>query len=78
MTDRDPEYEHIRQLVGWTVSHAVRINHGDDDAGIYEPFYGLVLTHPDNKKHQLFVTIQCDHEGNGPGWLAIEKEKYGT
>ncbi len=78
MTDTDHEYEHLRQLVGWTVSHPVRISHDDDNAGIYESFYGLVLTHPDNKKQQLFVTIQCDPEGNGPGHLAIEKEKYGT
>jgi len=76
MTETDHEYEHLRQLVGWTVSHAVRIN--DPDAHDSEAFYGLVLTRPDNKKQQLFVTIQCDAEGNSPGWLAIEKEKYGT
>ena len=75
MTERDPEYEHLRKLVGWTVSYPVRISRIDPDE---EPFYALVLTRPENKKHQLLVTIQRDPEGNGPGHLAIEKEKYGT
>jgi len=76
MNTTDHEYEYLRQLVGWTVSHPVRVTNDvlvDD-----QPYYGLVLTRPDNKKHQLFVRIQCDPEGNGPGHLTIEKEKYGT
>ena len=77
MSTTDHTYEYLRQLVGWTVSHAVRINRTEPLA-MDDPFYGLVLTRPDNKKQQLFVTIQCDPEGNGPGHLHIEKEKYGT
>jgi hypothetical protein len=77
MTDRDPEYTHLTQLVGWTVSHPVRIAIDGEDS-YDEPMYGLVLTRPDNKKQQLFVTILRDSEGNGPGHLDIEKEKYGT
>lgn len=67
-------HAHLGQLVGWTVSHPLTVRAADDD----EPMYGLVLTHPDNKKHQFFCVIQCDPEGNGPGFLHIEKEKYGT
>ena len=76
MTDPADKFmhEHLNQLVGWTVSHAVTVRSPDDD----EPMYGLVFTRPDNKKHQLFAVIQRDPEGNGPGHLTIEKEKYGT
>ena len=77
MSTTDHEYEHLRQLVGWTVSHPVRIT-VEEEGPHDEPMYGLVLTRPDNKKHQIFIRIQCDPEGNGPGFLVIEKEKYGT
>ena len=76
MTDRDPMYKYLNQLVGWTVSHVVTVHSADSHP--MEPMYGLVFTRPDNKKHQLFATIQQDPEGNGPGFLSIEKEKYGT
>lgn len=66
--------KYLNQLVGWTVSHAVIMRDDPDD----EPTYGLVFTRPDNKKHQFIAIIQSDEEGNGPGFLAIEKEKYGT
>lgn len=75
MTDDDTYmHRHLNQLVGWTVDHAVTVRVHEED----EPMYGLVLTHPDNKKHQFFCVIQCDPEGNGPGFLHIEKEQYGT
>ena len=45
MTDTDPEYEHLRQLVGWTVSHPVAIKY--EDASEYdETLYALVLRKP--------------------------------
>jgi hypothetical protein len=76
MTDPSDKFmrEHLNQLVGWTVSHVISIQ---VEYGM-EPMYGLVFTKPDDKKHQLFAVIQCDPEGNGPGFLTIEKEKYGT
>ncbi len=77
MTDTDHEYEHLRQLVGWTVSHPVAIKY--EDASEYdETLYALVLRKPDNKHQQMIVTIFRDPEGNGPGFLEIRKEKYGT
>ena len=75
MTDDDTYmHQHLNQLVGWTVDHVVTVRSSDGD----EPMYGLVFTHPDNKKHQLFAVIECGHEGNGPGFLSIGKEKHGT
>jgi hypothetical protein len=74
MTDRDPMYTYLNQLVGWTVDHAIIVRGDPED----ETMYGLVFTHPDNKKHQLCALILRDEEGNGPGFLVIEKEKYGT
>jgi hypothetical protein len=76
MTDRADKFmhDHLNQLIGWTVDHAVTVRASMDE----EPMYGLVFTRADNKKHQLFAIIQQDPEGNGPGFLSIEKEKYGT
>jgi hypothetical protein len=63
MSTTDHEYEHLRQLVGWTVSHPVKI-HDEDNAG--DPFYALVLTHPDNKKQQLFARHPVRPRGQRP------------
>lgn len=73
----DPEIEYLNQLIGWRVDRIVRIV---IDSGGYQedPRYALVLTRQRNKKEQLFVEILSDPEGNGPGFLDIEKEKYGT
>lgn len=74
MTDTtDYELNHLKQLVGWTVSHIVSVD-GNEDTYSPEPTYALILRKP-GTKHQFFCRIQCDPEGNGPGFLTIEKER---
>lgn len=37
----------------------------------HDEFFGLVVEGPDMPRQ--IVWVQCDAEGNAPGWLAIEK-----
>ena len=69
----DPELEYLEQLVGWTVAHVVSVD-GSPDTYAPEPTYALILR-KSGEKHHLFCRIQCDPEGNGPGFLSIEKER---
>lgn len=77
MPSTDPEVEYLSQLIGWRVDRIIKIT---VDTGGYEnePRYGLVLTRQRNTTEQLFVEILCDPEGNGPGFLDISKEPYGS
>ena len=73
----DPEIEYLNQLIGWRVDRIIKIT--VDSGGYWEdPRYALVLTRQRNKKEQLFVEILCDPEGNGPGFLDISKEPFGS
>lgn len=69
----DPELEHLRQLVGWTVAHVICID-GSPETYAPEPVYALILR-KSGSKEQFLCRIQCDPEGNGPGFLSIEKER---
>lgn len=53
-------------LMGGTILQ--RCTTGDDD---YQDFVGFVVKCRDGK--QRVCWIQCDTEGNGPGFLAVER-----
>ena len=62
---KDPYAEMYSQLVGKTVVGLAN----DSEGG----FYGLILSN--QKKEKTVAWIQCDEEGNAPGFLQIEPMK---
>jgi hypothetical protein len=62
---KDYTFEHLEQLIGFTVTRIVKA----EDDEYTEGSYGLVLE-KDGKKKQAW--IDQDPEGNGPGHLDIE------
>ena len=62
MAKKDVFYEHYKQFMGQAV---VGICH-DVEGGMY----GLKFR--DKKKKETIAWIQCDPEGNGPGFLQVD------
>ena len=60
----------LQKLVGYTVSQIALDYDGDEDS--LDKFYGLVLVKKGDPQ-KLIAWIQQDPEGNGPGFLQIEK-----
>ncbi len=68
MTTRQKEnsiamFKHLSQLKGWVVTDIVR----DGGSAYTEECFGLQM------ENGMTAWIQCDPEGNGPGFLEIEK-----
>lgn len=68
MSKSDYEDKELSKLVGCEVTHLVETPEGED-----EHFYGLRFFNPKTKKVYI-AWIQCDPEGNGPGFLNIDDE----
>jgi len=60
----DPMFEHLKQLLGARILGIVISGDADDEYSCY----GLRLN------SGKVAWIQCDPEGNGPGFLAIEPD----
>lgn len=54
-----------RQLIGSTIRVALSTEDGES--------FGFRVITPD--KRVLDVWVDCDAEGNGPGWLSIQKKE---
>ncbi len=64
-TDAEYMNEQIqRQLIGSTIRVALSTEDGES--------FGFRVITPD--KRVLDIWVDCDAEGNGPGWLAIQKK----
>ena len=62
----DAEYEYMAEVISARLIGAIiteSISTPDGDA------FGFKVNTPDG---ELLVWVDCDPEGNGPGWLAIE------
>ena len=64
VTRRDPMVEHLSRLVGKKIIGLAVT----DEVPNYDTLYGLRLS------GGLIAWIQCDPEGNGPGFLSIEQD----
>lgn len=56
-----------RQLVGAKITNLIQTPAGEDDQ-----MFGFTANLASGKS--VDVWVQCDPEGNGPGWLNIERE----
>tara|TARA_Y100001951_G_scaffold72540_1_gene59439 strand:+ start:246 stop:464 length:219 start_codon:yes stop_codon:yes gene_type:complete len=63
----DAYAKHYGQLVGWKVEQ-IAVDNSDENEP--EGWYGLVFTKGKQKK---IAWILCDPEGNGSGFLNIDK-----
>lgn len=68
MPKSDAEEKNLAKLIGCEVTHVVNTPDEDD-----EHFYGLRFFNKKTKKVYI-AWIQCDPEGNGPGFLNIDDE----
>ena len=71
LQDKDPMIQHLSQLIGRRIVQ-LAVSGGADE---FDRCYGLILDDgkvPNMSNKCLVAWIQCDPEGNGPGFLAIE------
>jgi len=71
-----PDYmqQHLGKLVGMTIiGIAVSDDDGEEDDGFGDgKMYGLILQKRGSDKETV-AWISRDEEGNGPGWLDLQK-----
>ncbi len=69
-TDTDYQLKEMAVLVGGKITNPIRSGEDEEDWG--GEMFGFLVKCKDGKTRNVWV--QCDAEGNGPGWLAIEEE----